>query len=150
MTQYKNPIPVAVALVMNPAQDKLLVGRRGIEPFIGKNALIGGYVDEGENFETAISREVLEETGQQLDQGKWTYQQSSITPRNQVLIFFKSTAPDLQFEQVADTPEMSDIRWVTKEELLADPLCFPLHQQVALKAFDDALALRIKEPSTSL
>lgn len=80
MTQYKNPIPVAVALVMNPAQDKLLVGRRGIEPFIGKNALIGGYVDEGENFETAISREVLEETGQQLDQGQWTYQQSSITP----------------------------------------------------------------------
>ncbi|WP_433894085.1 NUDIX domain-containing protein [Streptomyces sp. CA-111067] len=62
---YRNPLPVAVALL--PVSDAngtaLLVIRRSIEPRLGQLALPGGFIDYGESWQQAVTRELVEETG---------------------------------------------------------------------------------------
>lgn len=59
---YRNPLPVAVALVP-VAGGRLLVVRRNIEPQRGRLCLPGGYMDHGETWQEAVVRELREETG---------------------------------------------------------------------------------------
>ena len=49
------------ALVFN--EDRILLTQRGKQPLIGQWSLPGGLVETGESLETAVCRELLEETG---------------------------------------------------------------------------------------
>ncbi|GAA2363239.1 NUDIX domain-containing protein [Streptomyces cuspidosporus] len=65
-TQWRNPLPVAVALQpVASASGRLgvVVVRRGIEPGRGLLALPGGYVEVGETWQEGAVRELREETG---------------------------------------------------------------------------------------
>ncbi|MDJ0346059.1 NUDIX domain-containing protein [Streptomyces sp. H10-C2] len=64
-TAYRNPLPVAVALlpVRRESGTGLAVIRRTIEPGRGLLALPGGFIDHGESWEQAVIRELAEETG---------------------------------------------------------------------------------------
>ena len=46
---------------------KLVLVRRGKEPFKGRYALPGGFLEFGERLEDGVEREVLEETGLQAE-----------------------------------------------------------------------------------
>jgi 8-oxo-dGTP diphosphatase len=59
--QYLNP-PLA-AMVILPRGEKVLLGRRTIEPRRGYWTLPGGYVELGESAEEAVVREAREEMG---------------------------------------------------------------------------------------
>lgn len=59
--EYPRPAYTADTVVFNGAS--VLLIRRGKEPFKGKLALPGGFVNEGEKSENAARRELGEETG---------------------------------------------------------------------------------------
>lgn len=60
-SQFNNP-KGAVALLIFDGQDRVILTRRAHEPDKDKLDPIGGFIDYGENAETALFRELKEET----------------------------------------------------------------------------------------
>jgi 8-oxo-dGTP diphosphatase len=71
MVSYKYPRPAltvdALVYVEENGTFSVLLIQRGIEPFKGKWALPGGFVNMDELLETACKRELEEETGLKVD-----------------------------------------------------------------------------------
>jgi len=64
MFTYSYPRPaVTVDAILISKQNSVLLIERGREPFKGKWALPGGFIDMDEELETACQRELEEETG---------------------------------------------------------------------------------------
>jgi 8-oxo-dGTP diphosphatase len=64
LTNTLPPSPaLSVDAVLFDQQGRLLLIRRKYPPFQGQYALPGGFVDYGETVETAVQRELEEETG---------------------------------------------------------------------------------------
>lgn len=151
MIKYNNPTPVAVVLVpvyklyntysadngLISSNKGLLLIRRNIEPKKGKLALPGGFVNEGENIETAALRELEEETGIVYDPLQtiklW---ESRITPNNQVLAFCIADAIPIEtVKNLKLNDEVSE--FVVSTTNLADindsEFAFPLHLEMIKK-----------------
>lgn len=132
---YKNPTPVAVALVLVQTSDTthgLLAIRRANHPHIGGVAFPGGYVEEGESAEEAAARELMEETGIQFNANEFRPVRTATNSKNNMLIFCMAhhfITKEL-FEQIkagfVANSEVSEIMVVNK----GDDLCFPLHKDL--------------------
>ena len=59
---YVNPLPAVATLVINDANQLLLV-KRSVEPAKGEWCLPGGFIETDESIEEAALRELEEETG---------------------------------------------------------------------------------------
>lgn len=68
MYTYKYPRPALTvdAIVLKKESRQLLLIQRGIEPFMGKWALPGGFVEMDELLVDACRRELIEETGLEI------------------------------------------------------------------------------------
>jgi ADP-ribose pyrophosphatase YjhB (NUDIX family) len=126
---FSNPIPVAVAVV--PYKNKLVGIRRGIEPRKGGVAFPGGYINSGETFQEALSRELLEETGINVSTDSWdVFHVGDSIQSDRILIF-------------GICKEVSEINFnfksnETQEVLLVDSstsLTFPLHDDAKNKFY---------------
>jgi ADP-ribose pyrophosphatase YjhB (NUDIX family) len=62
---YKNPVPVIDVIIEK--NDKIVIIRRGKEPFKGMLAMPGGHMELGETIENAAKREGKEETSLDVD-----------------------------------------------------------------------------------
>jgi ADP-ribose pyrophosphatase YjhB (NUDIX family) len=129
---WDNPRSVAVALVPSADGTKLLLIQRNIPPFVGSFALPGGFVDTNEGLDPAAIREVLEETGLNIDDVRFFW--SAPTGRNENLIFFTGR---LAGGEITLSSETMSVDFFTPEQLLEklaseDPnskIAFPLHKQ---------------------
>jgi ADP-ribose pyrophosphatase YjhB (NUDIX family) len=121
--EFSNPVPVAVALV--EFEGKLIGIRRGIHPKIGEVAFPGGYINSGETFKEALSRELLEETGVQTSKEDWeVFFVGDSIQSNRILIFGK-------YLKAIDHVDFNFKSNETQEVLLIDgqiKLAFPLHE----------------------
>jgi len=60
--QWGNSKPTAGGIVVD-GRGRILLGRRGVEPYIGWWDLPGGFLEPGEHPEAGVIRELYEETG---------------------------------------------------------------------------------------
>ena len=127
---YSNPVPVAVALV--PYNNCLVGIRRGIEPRKGQLAFPGGYINTGETFKEALSREVLEETGKTIPTDSWElFHIGDSLQSNRILIFGickNINIIDLNFK----SDETQEVLLLNSDTALA----FPLHEEAMKKFYE--------------
>ncbi|MFD9843499.1 NUDIX domain-containing protein [[Kitasatospora] papulosa] len=88
-TAYRNPLPVAVALLPVTGTDGtgLVVITRAIPPHRGRIALPGGYIDETEDWRHAVVRELREETGIRADETDVRLADALSSPDGHLLLF---------------------------------------------------------------
>ncbi|MBD0709756.1 MULTISPECIES: NUDIX domain-containing protein [unclassified Streptomyces] len=133
-TAYRNPLPVAVALVpaVDGARTGLVVVTRTIEPARGGVALPGGFIDHAEDWRAAVTRELREETGIRAPAEDVRLADAMSSPAGHLLLFgLLPPRPAHTLPPSAATDE------TTGHHLLHTPreLAFPLHTEAVRKWF---------------
>jgi 8-oxo-dGTP diphosphatase len=67
---YANPAPTASAVILDDAE-RVLLGRRAVDPCAGLWDLIGGFIDEGEDPLATLRREAREELSVEVEPGEY-------------------------------------------------------------------------------
>ena len=101
--------------------DRALVVRRATEPLKGQWSIPGGMLELGEKLRDGLAREVLEETGLEVEVGEVLDVFDSIFPdaegRTQyhyVLVDYRCTVRGGTAKAGSD---VSEVRWVTSQEI---------------------------------
>ena len=112
----------AVVFSLSGGKTQVLLINRGHEPFKGKWAVPGGFVDMDEELEDAISRELEEETGLtgvKLDQMR-TFGKCGRDPRGrQISIAFTGIATEGQ-DTIRPGDDAAKAKWFDIKELPED------------------------------
>jgi len=133
----------------DPDQLKVLLIRRGDDPFKGMWANPGGFVnvnddenDQGEEIEDAARRELLEETGVQVDDmiQVGTFGAPKRDPRGRVITvaFMAVVNPDDVHVQAGD--DAAEAKWFTLEEAAIMNLAFD-HKKILMAAINKLMAM---------
>lgn len=128
---YSNPLPVVVGLIYKTegSSTSVLCIRRGIEPKKGELALIGGFLESGETWQSGLSREIQEEVEISIDPNAWKLQDVySVTKPPRLIISASAKYPkeiqDITKESFTNE-EVQDVLWVNSSDPVE--LCFETH-----------------------
>jgi NAD+ diphosphatase len=106
----------AVIVAVIDDEDRLLLGanrRWGGNRF----SVLAGFVEPGESFEATVQREVFEEAGVRVVDPVYFGSQPWPFPASVMVGFFAKVAPDSPEEPVPDGDEISELRFVTREQM---------------------------------
>ncbi len=116
---FINSSAAVAALVSNP-EGKLMLATRGIEPNYGKLDLPGGFIDPMETAEHAVSRELFEELGLEVE----TMEYLGSAPNEYVFSGFTVFTLDMAFKVTAKSLEnlkpmddILDFKFYSEDEL---------------------------------
>ncbi len=126
---YANPAPAACAVCVD-GDGRVLLARRAWEPYAGMWDLPGGFLGEDEHPLAALSRELLEETGLEVEAGEWLgaflvpYGEGKGTRTVLNLVWLARVVGG----EARAADDVSELRWFARDELpldeiaLAEPL----------------------------
>jgi ADP-ribose pyrophosphatase YjhB (NUDIX family) len=131
---YANPKPAVCALIVDE-RDRLLLGRRAGEPDAGLWDIPGGFLEEGEHPRDALVREIREETGLDLEPGRfvgfWIDRYGDAPDAVSTLnLYFEGTVTGGELEAADDVTEL---RWFDLDAL-------PPEEDLAFTTLGAALA----------
>ena len=137
---YASSKPTASAVCLDET-GRVLLARRGIDPFAGKWDFPGGFLDEEEHPRDCVQRELREEAGVEIEPlellGVWLDRYGGDGSAAVTLNFYWAA------RIVDGTPEPNDdvaeLRWFAPDEIDEDELAFPHTRDVLT-------ALRQKSP----
>lgn len=140
MPTYKYPRPsVTVDCVVfgyEPDEAlKVLLIKRGGEPFKGRWALPGGFVQMDEGLDTAARRELEEETGVRISylEQLYTFGTPERDPRGRVISVAYYALVSLAQHEAQAASDAAETEWVPVRSALAASLAFD-HHDILLKA----------------
>lgn len=107
--------PVVIMLAIDEKTDRCLLGRNHRFPE-GMYSCLAGFLEPGETVENAVRRETLEESGVEIGRVRYHASQPWPMPHQLMIGCF---AEALSNTITADTTELADCRWFTREELAA-------------------------------
>ena len=95
--------------------ERVLLGRQASWP-AGRYSALAGFVETAESLEEAVAREVLEEAGVEVRDPRYVSSQPWPFPSSLMLGF---TAEYAGGEPAARDGELEDVRWFTRDEVVA-------------------------------
>jgi 8-oxo-dGTP diphosphatase len=115
LNDYPHPSVTVDLVIFTIAEDDLqvLLIRRGLEPFRGRWALPGGFVEIGESLEQAAARELQEEVGvtnvylEQL----YTFGDPKRDPRGRVISVAYFALVDAERQRIVAASDAADAAW---------------------------------------
>ncbi len=132
------PQLIAVDLVIQRRKnEKILFIRRKNEPFKGKLALPGGFVESNETTDGAAKRELEEETGVKVKTLQFigVSSEPDRDPRGRVTsLAYYAAVPERTKATAGDDAE--DAVWLSCEEAVKEGLAFD-HEQILLGTLED-------------
>jgi NAD+ diphosphatase len=118
----------AVAAIIESADGKILMIRRGREPGAGTLDLPGGFVDIGESAEHAVAREVMEELGVAVEELRFMASFANQYEFKGVLYFTcdvvfvcRVAAPSA----ASPSEEARELLWIQPDKVDLDAIGFP-------------------------
>ncbi|MET0660954.1 MAG: NUDIX hydrolase [Steroidobacteraceae bacterium] len=116
----EQPGPALLVLVLLFADERLLLLRRGTDPYQHAWAPPGGFVQSGESLEAAARRELSEEVGIEATEDQLVpHAMISLPTLNQVYMVFVAKL-DRAVPPTPALPEALEARWFLRTELPAD------------------------------
>ena len=108
----------AVIVGVTDARDRLLLGSNALWES-NRYSLLAGFVEPGESLESAVEREILEESGIRVVDPVYLGSQPWPFPASLMLGFMARVADDFDGPATPDGTEILDLRWFTRDELSA-------------------------------
>jgi NAD+ diphosphatase len=128
--QFPRIDPAIIVLVSDG--DRALLGRQANWP-LGRYSTIAGFVEPGESLEDAVAREVMEETGIEVDRIDYHSSQPWPFPAS-LMLGFMAHAVTSQIH--LRDQELEDARWFSRAELAATDALLPPQQSISFRLIE--------------
>ena len=128
--QFPRLDPAIIVLISDG--ERALLGRQATWP-IGRYSTIAGFVEPGESLEDAVAREVMEETGVEVDTIEYHSSQPWPFPASLMLGF---TAHALTREVHLRDDELEDARWFTRDDIASGTPLLPPSQSISFSLIE--------------
>lgn len=128
----------AIIVGVTDADDRLLLGSNALWEK-NRYSLLAGFVEPGESLEQAVEREIFEESGVRVTDAEYLGSQPWPFPAS-LMVGFRARVDEADPGTLQpDGTEIIDLRWFTREELVAagDTVILPGRSSIARAIIED-------------